>query len=185
VKRLCGAKTRANGKCAHLAMPNGRCRYHGGKSTGPKGPNGRRSHGAYELVTHGRRTPGLAPEALAHITESEGRRLGELRELTDLQRARETAVVLHLALERVQTWRQQQVDALAGLDAMQKVAHAESVVLNTCARLRGDPVNVAVTSTVGQERRAQELTDEQLARLAALSPEQLETLEAMHASGEA
>jgi hypothetical protein len=35
VKRvLCGARTRAGGKCGQIAIavPNGRCRYHGGKS---------------------------------------------------------------------------------------------------------------------------------------------------------
>ena len=35
---FCGAKTRAKGACANRAMPNGRCRMHGGKSTGPKEP---------------------------------------------------------------------------------------------------------------------------------------------------
>ncbi len=34
----CGAKTRSGGTCKQPAMPNGRCRLHGGKSTGaPKG----------------------------------------------------------------------------------------------------------------------------------------------------
>lgn len=31
-RRLCGAKTRDGGTCRQLAMPNGRCRLHGGKS---------------------------------------------------------------------------------------------------------------------------------------------------------
>jgi hypothetical protein len=34
--RTCGARTRAQGNCASPAMPNGRCRMHGGKSTGPR-----------------------------------------------------------------------------------------------------------------------------------------------------
>ena len=34
----CGAKTRSGGRCGHYSMPNGRCRYHGGKSTGAKNP---------------------------------------------------------------------------------------------------------------------------------------------------
>lgn len=33
---LCGAKTRSGEPCKNRAMPNGRCRMHGGKSTGPK-----------------------------------------------------------------------------------------------------------------------------------------------------
>jgi len=32
----CGAKTRAGTPCRSAAMPNGRCRMHGGKSTGPR-----------------------------------------------------------------------------------------------------------------------------------------------------
>lgn len=36
--RHCGAKTRAGGKCKAPAMANGRCRVHGGASTGPKEP---------------------------------------------------------------------------------------------------------------------------------------------------
>jgi hypothetical protein len=37
----CGAKTRAGGRCRKPKMPNGRCRFHGGMSTGPKVPNTR------------------------------------------------------------------------------------------------------------------------------------------------
>lgn len=32
----CGAKTRSGEPCKNYAMPNGRCRMHGGKSTGPR-----------------------------------------------------------------------------------------------------------------------------------------------------
>jgi hypothetical protein len=32
----CGAKTRKGHLCTQPAMPNGRCRLHGGKSTGPR-----------------------------------------------------------------------------------------------------------------------------------------------------
>ena len=41
----CGARTRSGGRCGHYSMPNGRCRYHGGLSTGPKNP--RITHGRY------------------------------------------------------------------------------------------------------------------------------------------
>ncbi|WP_306292348.1 HGGxSTG domain-containing protein [Solemya velum gill symbiont] len=41
----CGAKTRQGHSCGHYAMNNGRCRYHGGKSTGAKNP--RLKHGYY------------------------------------------------------------------------------------------------------------------------------------------
>src|SRR5208282_1079137 len=50
----CGAKTRRGTACQSPAMPNGRCRMHGGASTGPRTPEGlarsRRSrwkHGLY------------------------------------------------------------------------------------------------------------------------------------------
>lgn len=38
----CGAKTRAGHPCGQFAMKNGRCRFHGGKSTGPKTTAGRK-----------------------------------------------------------------------------------------------------------------------------------------------
>ena len=50
----CGARTRASLPCKGQAMPNGRCRMHGGASTGPRTPEGlqriveaRTVHGAY------------------------------------------------------------------------------------------------------------------------------------------
>ena len=36
----CGAKTRKGTSCRAPAMKNGRCRMHGGKSTGPRTPEG-------------------------------------------------------------------------------------------------------------------------------------------------
>ena len=36
----CGAKTRSGTLCKSPAMANGRCRMHGGKSTGPRTPEG-------------------------------------------------------------------------------------------------------------------------------------------------
>ncbi|HAB36963.1 MAG TPA: hypothetical protein DCE52_02985 [Rhodobacteraceae bacterium] len=48
----CGAKTRDGHPCRSPAMKNGRCRLHGGCSTGPKTPEGRArcgnwKHGGY------------------------------------------------------------------------------------------------------------------------------------------
>ena len=41
-RRLCGAKTRAGGGCQVRAEPGkARCRFHGGRSTGPKTQAGR------------------------------------------------------------------------------------------------------------------------------------------------
>jgi uncharacterized protein YjcR len=36
---ICGAKTRKGTHCTTIPMKNGRCRMHGGKSTGPKQPD--------------------------------------------------------------------------------------------------------------------------------------------------
>lgn len=58
----CGAKTRSGKPCRNRAMPNGRCRMHGGKSTGaPKQNKNAEKHGLFakhlppdtlELVEH-------------------------------------------------------------------------------------------------------------------------------------
>lgn len=52
----CGAKTRRGTRCQGPAMPNGRCRMHGGKSTGPRTPEGlvrcRRSRWKHGLRSH-------------------------------------------------------------------------------------------------------------------------------------
>lgn len=47
---FCGAKTRSGHTCKNSAMANGRCRLHGGKSTGPKNNHGNQNakkHGIY------------------------------------------------------------------------------------------------------------------------------------------
>ena len=45
---VCGAKTRNSNTCKNAAMANGRCRMHGGKSTGaPKFNSNGRKHGIY------------------------------------------------------------------------------------------------------------------------------------------
>ena len=44
----CGARTRSGQPCQNRAMANGRCRMHGGKSTGaPKANQNARTHGIY------------------------------------------------------------------------------------------------------------------------------------------
>ncbi|WP_424139993.1 HGGxSTG domain-containing protein [Roseomonas chloroacetimidivorans] len=52
--KRCFAKTRSGGRCQSPAMPNGRCRMHGGLSTGPRTAEGlersrraRHIHGCY------------------------------------------------------------------------------------------------------------------------------------------
>lgn len=56
---LCGAKNRAGNPCKRIAMANGRCPLHGGKSTGPKDPhvsigtsNPSYTHGIYTKFFH-------------------------------------------------------------------------------------------------------------------------------------
>jgi hypothetical protein len=39
--KLCGARTRQGRPCIATALPNGRCRNHGGLSTGAKTPEGK------------------------------------------------------------------------------------------------------------------------------------------------
>ena len=48
----CGARTRNGKPCRSPAMPNGRCRMHGGKSPGaPKGNRNAWKHGHYSAET--------------------------------------------------------------------------------------------------------------------------------------
>ena len=49
----CGARTRSGPSCRQPAMRNGRCRMHGGKSTGPRTPEGLERSRKARLV-HGR-----------------------------------------------------------------------------------------------------------------------------------
>ena len=41
IKKLCGARTRRGTSCQCTALANGRCRLHGGLSTGPTSHDGR------------------------------------------------------------------------------------------------------------------------------------------------
>jgi hypothetical protein len=56
--RRCGAKNRRHTPCRAPAMKNGRCKFHGGLSTGPRTPEGlersrhaRWKHRGYSLQT--------------------------------------------------------------------------------------------------------------------------------------
>lgn len=56
--KLCGAnRQNGKGKCRAFAMANGRCRVHGGASTGPKNPN--KPYGNKNAVSHGLYASGL------------------------------------------------------------------------------------------------------------------------------
>lgn len=48
VPTRCGARTRSGVPCPSFAMPNGRCRMHGGKSAGPpRGSQNALKHGYF------------------------------------------------------------------------------------------------------------------------------------------
>jgi hypothetical protein len=71
----CGARTRAGCSCRQPAMANGRCRFHGGKSTGPRTAAGlARSRAARHV--HGLRSAEFI--ALAAAAAAAHRRLGAL-----------------------------------------------------------------------------------------------------------
>ncbi len=59
----CGARNRAGCPCRAPAMPNGRCRVHGGKSTGPRTPKGIARTGVAN-TRHGRQS---APKRAAKL----------------------------------------------------------------------------------------------------------------------
>jgi hypothetical protein len=61
--RRCGAKTRFGTPCRRPAMRNGRCRLHGGLSTGPKTSEGRHRI-RLALLKHGRYTKQAKQERL-------------------------------------------------------------------------------------------------------------------------
>jgi hypothetical protein len=78
----CGAKTRRGKKCRAPAMRNGRCRMHGGGSTGPRTPEGlersRRAnwkHGLYSAKATAER------RSLRQLLEDSNDLLSRLRSL--------------------------------------------------------------------------------------------------------
>jgi uncharacterized protein YjcR len=76
VAKRCGAKTRRGTECQSPAMPNGRCRMHGGKSPGaPKGNRNAWKHGHYsaENVKLRRYVQALARIAVKTLAEQDAR----------------------------------------------------------------------------------------------------------------
>lgn len=61
--KQCGAKARTNGhkSCRKKAMANGRCRFHGGMSTGPRTEKGKERARA-AVLKHGFYTPAAVQE---------------------------------------------------------------------------------------------------------------------------
>jgi hypothetical protein len=71
----CGARTRCGGTCRQPAMSNGRCRMHGGLSTGPRTTEGRERCRRARL-THGGYSANV--RALRAAARAHGRRVGAL-----------------------------------------------------------------------------------------------------------
>jgi hypothetical protein len=74
----CGARTRGGGSCRQPAMRNGRCRMHGGLSTGPRTAEGRARCARARLIHGGysRATRALQEEARSLVRRLRGLRLG-------------------------------------------------------------------------------------------------------------
>jgi len=73
----CGARTRVGGRCGQLAMANGRCRYHGGLSTGPRTPEGRARLRAARTIHGGRSGDGRLLRRMMRELRAEARRTCE------------------------------------------------------------------------------------------------------------
>ena len=69
----CGAKTRPGHPCGHYAMANGKCRYHGGKSTGARNPYRNVKHGLYT------KEAGEMRRAVAELLKSSNSLLAEIK----------------------------------------------------------------------------------------------------------
>jgi len=79
-KATCGARTRKGTLCRCLALTNGRCKLHGGLSTGPKTAEGwarvRAAHAAYYASRQALQgaAPGYEPCGVKRLTGREARR---------------------------------------------------------------------------------------------------------------
>jgi hypothetical protein len=71
----CGARTRAGTPCRRWPMPNGRCRLHGGSSTGPRTPEGLARIRAARTIHGGRGAGACELRALIRELKAETKRL--------------------------------------------------------------------------------------------------------------
>jgi hypothetical protein len=74
----CGARTRAGGLCRQPAMPNGRCRMHGGGSTGPRTAEGLARLRAARTIHGNRSAEARDLRALIRKLNTETKRLCEV-----------------------------------------------------------------------------------------------------------
>lgn len=75
---LCRARTRQGGECRHIAMANGRCRFHGGLSTGRRTAEGIESHREAVTVHGGRSQATRDFRRMVRHLRAEARRLVDL-----------------------------------------------------------------------------------------------------------
>lgn len=104
VSRRCGARTRRGEACRQAAMSNGRCRMHGGTSTGPRTPEGIARCTA-AATKHGRRNAAARAQAAlrgkARSAIATLRRLLVMAEATAEAREREPDPSRELIIERL------------------------------------------------------------------------------------
>ena len=75
-KAKCGAYARSTGQpCQAKAMFNGRCKNHGGMSTGPRTPEGRQAIAETTRLRMASGQPNLALEGFYHWLDSGGREM--------------------------------------------------------------------------------------------------------------
>lgn len=78
MKVRCGARTRSGLPCRRWPMPNGRCRLHGGCSTGPRTAEGLARIRAAGTIHGGRSADACELRALIRKLKAETKRLIEL-----------------------------------------------------------------------------------------------------------
>ncbi len=74
----CGARTRQGGTCGNLPMSNGRCRFHGGLSTGPRTAEGLARMRAANTIHGARGQDARRFREMLRSLEADARRLVEL-----------------------------------------------------------------------------------------------------------
>lgn len=80
----CGAKTRSGCPCKGPAMPNGRCRMHGGGSRGPTTAEGL-ARSKVSTLTHGRHSAAYIAERRAMAAQTREMRATTKRAKADLR----------------------------------------------------------------------------------------------------
>ena len=79
----CGAKTRKGTLCMAPAMSNGRCRMHGGKSTGPRTPEGKERIRQTHLIGGQHTQESIAErKSFNHLLRQYRKTLQEVSEIT-------------------------------------------------------------------------------------------------------